>query len=403
MRRYLFVLVGVLGLTLAMILAANLKLGDRGLGNLEATRTASEWQQATRGITYAPPVGNTGPFKVLRLADRLPDINAVVLGSSTLMGVTPAVLPASWRVYNLTVTGNPTATISGEARYIEQHFSAQVRWMLAGLDWSVGNLYQPGTAGDADLSAASVLKAYAASNTVPFIKRVEDALSWPRVATLMGMLSAAFNNDNKIKYLQQALFDVGGVEYRCADGTGTTVARDFDVINRGLCRGYRYDGSWTFANDSRLTPVQAATLAAAAAAPSSKYTKLLCAAQGEPNASYLRHLGESAGRFAVRGGQMIFLLPPLAPGMEQALLGNTRWRDCLARTKATLDAWAKQHRVFVIDAGAAERYGCVSAEFSDEHHAYPECFQRILPRFFRALEAGRVMPGLWSAQQGADA
>ena len=163
MRRYLFVLMGVLGLTLAVILALNLKLGDRGLGNLEATRAASEWQQATRGVTYAPPVGGSGPFKVLRLADRLPEINALVLGSSTLMGVTPAVLPASWRVYNLTVTGNPTAAIAGEARYIEQHFSSQVRWILAGLDWSVGNLYQPGTVGEADLSSASVPKAYAAA------------------------------------------------------------------------------------------------------------------------------------------------------------------------------------------------------------------------------------------------
>lgn len=403
MRRYLFVLVGVLGLTLAGILAANLKLGDRGLGNLEATRAASEWQQATRGITYAPPVGNTGPFKVLRLADRLPEINAVVLGSSTLMGVTPAVLPASWRVYNLTVTGNSTAAIAGEARYIQQHFSNRVRWILAGLDWSVGNLYQPGGVGEADMSPGSVPKAYAAAKAVPLIKRVEDALSWPRVATLGGMLSAVLKNDNKIKYLQHSLFDVGGAEYRCADGGTNTVARDFDVINRGLCRGYRYDGSWTFANDSRLSPAQAATLAAASAAPSSKYTKLLCAAQGEPNAEYLRHLGDTAARFAAHGGRLILMLPPLAPGVERVLLGNARWRECLARTKATLDAWAKQHKIFIIDAGAAESYGCVSTEFVDEHHAYPECFQRILPPFFRELEAGRVTPGLWSAKLGAAA
>mgnify|MGYP006273013415 CR=1 FL=1 len=401
MRRYLFVLTGVLGLTLALILAANLKLGDRGLGNLAVTRAASEWQQATRGVTYAPPVGGSGPFKVLRLADRLPDINALVLGSSTLMGVTPAVLPASWRVYNLTVTGNPTGAIAAEARYVEQHFASGVRWMLAGLDWSVGNLYQPGAVGEADLSPASVPKAYAAEKAVPLVKRLEDALSWPRVSTLAGVFSGALKNDNKIRYLQQSLFEAGGAEYRCADGAAVTVARDFDVINRGLCRGYRYDGSWTFANDSRLSAAQAATLAAAAAAPSSKYTKLLCAAEGHPNAAYLQHLGESAGRFAAKGGQMIFVLPALAPGLERALMGNARWRECLARTKATLDAWAKQHRVMIIDAGAAELYGCVSTEFSDEHHAYPECYQRVLPLFFRELEAGRVTPGLWKPDRAA--
>lgn len=98
---------------------------------------------------------------------------------------------------------------------------------------------------------------------------------------------------------------------------------------------------------------------------------------------------------------MIFVLPALAPGLERALMGNARWRECLARTKATLDAWAKQHRVMIIDAGAAELYGCVSTEFSDEHHAYPECYQRVLPLFFRELEAGRVTPGLWKPDRAA--
>ena len=96
MRRYVAVLMATLGLALILVLVLNLVLGDRGLGNLQSTRAASLWQQATHGVTYAPPVGATGPFKVLRLADRLPDINAVVLGSSTLMGVTQDLLPADW-------------------------------------------------------------------------------------------------------------------------------------------------------------------------------------------------------------------------------------------------------------------------------------------------------------------
>ena len=94
MRRYLSVLLITLGFALGAVVTLNLVLGDRGLGNLHATRAASLWQQATRGVTYAPPVGGTGPFKILRLADRLPEINAIVLGSSTLMGVTQSVVPA---------------------------------------------------------------------------------------------------------------------------------------------------------------------------------------------------------------------------------------------------------------------------------------------------------------------
>ena len=307
MRRYLTVLSVALGLALGIVLALNLVLGDRGLGNLQTTRAASAWQQATRGVTYAPPVGGTGPFKVLRLADRLPEINAVVLGSSTLMGVTQSLLPAHWRIYNMTVTGNSTAAIAGEAQYIERHLPDRVRWVLAGLDWSVGLIYFSGAATGVDWSPRAVDRAYT-ENVVPLRKRLEDALSWPRVANLGSMLAAAFKSGEPLNALRHSFFDIGGAEYRCADGA---LARDFDVINRGLCRGYRYDGSWTFANDSRLTPAQAATLSIAAAASSSKYTKHLCSTQGEPNPELLGPLGETAQHFAAKGGHMIFIYCPL--------------------------------------------------------------------------------------------
>ena len=391
MRRYVVTLIVALGLALAFVLVLNLVLGDRGLGNLQSTRAASAWQQATRGVTYAPPVGGTGPFKVLRLADRLAEINAVVLGSSTLMGVTQSLLPAHWRIYNMTVTGNSTAAITSEAQYIERHLSDRVRWVLAGLDWSVGLIYLPGAAAAVDLSPRAVDRAYM-EKMIPLHKRLEDALSWPRVANLGSILAAAFKSAAPLNALRHTFFDIGGAEYRCTDGS---LARDFDVINRGLCRGYRYDGSWTFANDSRLTPAQAATQSIAAAAPSSKYTKYLCATQGEPNPEYLRLLGETAQRFAAKDGRMIFMLPALAPGVESTLLNTPRWKTCLDRTKSSLDSWARRYQVSIIDAGASERYGCQAAEFADEHHAYPECNQRVLQRYFRDLEAGRVGAGLY--------
>lgn len=391
MRRYVFALLAPLLLALALVLALNLWLGDRSLGNEQIARAASSWQQATQGITYAPPIGNARPFKVLRLADRLPEINAVVLGSSALMGITQSLFPPEMRIYNLTVTGNSTAAIAGEARHIERHFADRVRWMLAGLDWSVGMIYLDGAAPEVDLSPGSVARSYNGNAIAPH-KRVEDALSWPRVATLGTLLAAAFRSAEPLRHLRHDFFDIGGAQYRCADGS---LARDFDVIHRGLCRGYRNDGSWTFANDRRLTPALAATLAMAAAAPSSKYTKQLCANDGAPNREILQSLGETAQRFAARGGRMVFLLPPLAPGLEQVLRRVPRWNACLERTKSDLDAWAKQVQVTVIDAGASERYGCEPKEFSDEHHAYPECNARMLRRFFADVEAGRVRTGLY--------
>jgi hypothetical protein len=169
----------------------------------------------------------------------------------------------------------------------------------------------------------------------------------------------------------------------------------FDVINRGLCRGYRYDGSWTFASDRRLTPALASTLAVAAAAPSSKYTKYLCTNDGAPNPRVSAALGQTARRFAARGAHMVFLLPPLAPGLEHALRKSPRWNSCFERTQSELHAWGSQYDVTIIDAGASERYGCQPSEFSDEHHAYPECNARLMRRFFSDVETGRVRSGLY--------
>ena len=37
-----------------------------------------------------------------------------------------------------------------------------------------------------------------------------------------------------------------------------------------------------------------------------------------------------------------------------------------------------------LDAGQSERYGCIAAEFVDEHHALPACYARIFARFWAA-------------------
>ena len=77
-KRYVLVTLSLFAAVLAPGVTLNLLLGNRALGSPEVTRLASEWQQATRGVTYSPPITSNGPFKILRLHDRLPEINAVV-------------------------------------------------------------------------------------------------------------------------------------------------------------------------------------------------------------------------------------------------------------------------------------------------------------------------------------
>ncbi len=388
--RYLWVLLGLTGLFLVLILGLNLLFGDRALGGPLATRLASEWQQQSRGVTYAPPTTRTRPFKTLRLADRLPDINAIVLGSSTGMGVRADLFPAPLVPYNFTLTANATAALVGEAEYLVAHHADRLRFMLIGLDWSIGMIYHTTPIPDLELTPAAAL-AQSSHPPVSLQRKVVDALSYPKVVNLMKALRSTVRADEPLESFRSTFFDIAGKPYRCADGD---MARDFDVVNRGICLGFRYDGSWTFGGEKRLSPARAATLARAAAAPSSKFSRYLCETEGEPNAAYLQRLGTVAGRMMQQGGTPVFYLPPIIPGMEEAMRADPANRTCLDRTKAVLTGWAQRNRVTVIDAGASERYGCVAGEFLDEHHAYPECHGKVLDFYFRAQREGRVRPGL---------
>ncbi len=366
-------------------------LGERGLGSAEAVRQASAWQQATRGVTYAPPVTHTRAFKAHRLADRAAEINTVVLGASSLMGITEAMFPPPMRMYNFTLTANPTSAIAAEAEFIERHHAKQIRTVLIGLDWVIGMIYHSGGVQTLDLTPAATLVNYGAGN-IPLQRKLADALSSPKVINLGNALRAIGKSGEPVANFRHTFFDLAGAEYRCADGS---LARDYDVVNRGICLGFRYDGSWTFAGERHLSEARAQLLARAAAAPSSQFSKYLCGTQGEPNAEVLRRLGVFAQRFASQSGEVAFILPPLVPGMEREMLKAQASNRCLARTKAVLDAWARQHGVTIIDAAASEHFGCKVDEFLDENHAWPECHARILSRYWTDKKQQRVVSGLY--------
>lgn len=388
--RYCCVLLAITGLLLVLILGLNLPLGERALGGPVVTRLASEWQQQSRGVTYAPPTTRTRPFKALRLADRIAGIDAIVLGSSTLMGVRSELFPEPSRVYNFTSTANPTFNLVGEAEYLLAQHADRLRFMLVGLDWSIGMIYYATPPADIDLSPRSALSSES-HPPVALQRKIVDALSYPKVENLLKALRSVIRSGHPVESFRHTFFDIASAPYPCADGD---TARDFDVVNRGICLGFRYDGSWTFGGEKRLTPARAAVLARAAAAPSSKFSHFLCQSEGAPNAEYLRRFGQAAQRMAQLGGRMVFLLPPMIPGMELAMAEDPANRACLERTQTTLAQWAQQYRVTVIDAGQSERYGCTAGEFLDEHHAFPECHRRVLDFYFRALAAGRVPAGL---------
>ena len=395
-RRYLRILFGIAAAVILPVLVLNLLLGERSLGSPEVTEEASRWQQRTRGVTYPPPMNKTRPFKTLRLIDRLPEINAVIFGASSSMSITQEMFPPDIRIYSFTSVANQTAWLLAEAEYVQRHFGDRVRHYFLSLDWSVGMIYLPTVPPELELTREAALSPDRRGEA-PLHKRLEDALSVPRLKSLFQALRYVARAPDRVAAFRGVFLQSGGEEYRCPDGT---VARDFDVVRRGYCVGYRYDGSWTFGDQKYLTPAHVAVLAQAAAAPSSKYAEWLLKSGGIPNPVYLQRFSALNRAIRKSGGRAVYYMPALIPGMQEIFLASPQLGPKLRETMAILDDWARRDGVVIVDMGPSERYGCLAQEFLDEHHAYPGCFARILERFWAEDAAGRVAPGIWRPERG---
>jgi hypothetical protein len=377
-KRFLRILLACFAATLLPVFALNLILLNDTLGNSGRVVLASQWQQRTQGITYAPTLGDTHLFKTLRLNDRLPEINTVVFGSSTAMGIAQQAFPDMLHVYNYAQSGHGLHASIGEAEYLQRH-APQVKWLVIPLDWSIGFVYQQVPVQDADLSAAAAMsQAESPAQRTPLLAKMRDALSWPRVATLFGIFSSILRADDKLAAFRGYFLDAGSAEYRCADGTP---AKDFDTVHRGSCTGFRHDGSATFANASRVTNAQARIPLAVAGG--SQYRRHLVEARGVPSAHLLQRLAAVAERARANGGGVILFMPPLLPGMEAEFLRHPELADYLRETKRALDAWSRAQNLAILDAGRSERYGCAADEFIDEHHAVSTCYEKIFRPFWR--------------------
>jgi hypothetical protein len=233
-------------------------------------------------------------------------------------------------------------------------------------------VYHPISPPVMDLTRESALKAAGAPSAVTPAQRFREALSYPRIVNLSTVLRSVAQAPDPWAAFQTTFFSRTGVEYRCADGT---IARDFDVVYRGDCRGFRFDGSSTFANLGRLTdPTEQMRTALS---PSGQYVEYLRVTNGEPNGELLERLVGVDRRARENGGELILVRPPLLPGFEAALSRLPGPGAALARTDAVLAAWARRNRLAIINAGRSENFGCVAGEFIDAHHAVDTCFEKV--------------------------
>ncbi|MBI3044333.1 MAG: hypothetical protein HYY78_16040 [Betaproteobacteria bacterium] len=377
-RTYVWLVLALCAGFLAPVIGLNLQLSANSLG-ADRNRLASEWQQARRGVTYAPPISYNRPFKTLRLNDRIGEINTVVLGSSTTMGIVEDAFPPPLKSYNFAQSGNALRAMIGEAEYIVERWGASARLLVVPLDWALGFVFERGEPARAELSPQAVQREAAAARPSG-LAQLTDALSAPRLKILAGIARDVLKAPSPAAAFRQVFLEPAGPEYRCADGTP---ARDFDVVYRGMCNGFRYDGSATFADQKRLDVGRAPGVLAAAVSGNGQYAAALRDGRGKPNPVLLERLARLARRAQAQGGTVLLLLPPLAPGVEEGLARAPHSAALLRATKDALTAWSVRERIPLLDAGRSEGYGCVAAEFVDPHHALPECYRKVLLRFFR--------------------
>jgi len=370
-RSYFWSIVGLVAVAAMSVMALNtlLLLNDY---RFDKNRLASEWQQRSGGVTYSPPINNNRAFKILRLHDRLPDIDTLVFGSSTAMGITADALPGH-RVYNFAQSGNSLWSVTGEAEYVIRHWGDRIRTLFIPLDWSLGFIYQSQQFIAQDLSLAAV--PVGQRPPVPAILR--EAMSMPRVMDLIGILQDTAVSPDRHTAFRRYFLEAAGRVYACPDGMP---AKDFDTVYRGLCTGFRADGSATFADQKRVSQESAPAVLARAASASSQYAAALAKTAGQPDAALMRRLSGLAGLARGKDIRIVFFLPPLLPGLDDRLAQSGHAGAALARTRQALLQWAAAENVPVIDAGPSGRYGCEATEFVDAHHALPACYRKIFGR-----------------------
>ena len=343
----------------------------------DKNRLASEWQQQTGGVTYAPPISSNRAFKTLRLADKASQINTVVFGSSTAMSITAEAFPSGISAYNFAQSGNGLTSVIGEAQDVISRYGGRVRRLVIPLDWALGFVYDGSDPPATDLSPAKVGEQVAP----PLLMQLREALSLPRITTLAIALRDIVRAADRPAAIRAIFSEPAGEPYRCVDGL---TARDYDITFRGQCVGFRGDGSATFADQKRVTAALAPGVVAQAASASSQYAAVLERTAGQPDAKLLGHLGNLLQQARAKGIEVVFFLPPLVPDLDARMTASAHSGTELKRTKAVLNAWAAQQRVTLFDAGPSEQYGCEATEFIDAHHALPSCYRKIVPRLFKA-------------------
>jgi hypothetical protein len=317
---------------------------------------AVRWQSSTKG-TVGLPIPHSTLFKDLSVKIQFDEskINALVLGSSTMMGIRREMFPKGMGIYNYSKNSNPLKKIIGEAYYFVEKYD-NVKWIVMGMDFSLGMTV--------DNFRIVRYRDEAVREKISFRDKFFDAITLSRLKiTLKNIFQNPYPDKER---------------YPCPENDG--IGKDFGTVLRpGGCAGFRYDGSATFNYHKMNKALWKSQLNEKAL---NLYISNLRKLTGRRNESFLNHLKKVNDRLVRRSGGLILVYPPLMPNAQDIILKSAVGKD-LKKYKKEIKEWASINKIKILDAGKSEEYGCVPEEFYDAHHALARCYSKIFNWFFK--------------------
>ncbi|PTB83444.1 hypothetical protein C9926_02885 [Sulfurovum lithotrophicum] len=312
---------------------------------------AFKWQMENKGVVGLT-VNIASAYKQRMLEWRIAkkDVDTILLGSSTLMGIKEDMFK-NHNVFNGATNSNILYYTIAVAKY-HSKYSENIKNIIIGFDWALGLPYRPYK----DIKHNPKIEK---KKDTTLVEKIKDAVSYQRVKIV-------------VLNLIDHLFADPITQYKCP--TEDTIGTDqfFQTDIPKSCRGYRFDGSAIFPNRHMSQNEWIDALEKGLV----KYQEQFNTNLGTIDLRYLNDFKEISKNLKKKGGKLIILIPPLIPNATITM--EKRAKENYTKKLHKLLSFAKENNITIFDASKSEQFGCVNNDFLDSHHAFPSCYKKIL-------------------------
>lgn len=285
--------------------------------------------------------------------------NAIVVGSSTVMGIREGHFAKPVHIFNLAKNSYFAPQTILEALRTIIKFPT-LKWVIMESNWSFGitTAFAPNASSVANILQEEMTQQQKNSKELSYYELLQDLITLQRVKIVLRNIYFSIIRSGNDIYICPGEKEANCIDYKA------------DAPRKGA--GFRWDGSHTLGNHRNYVIGNNST---------SEYIEKFSATVKkscihEINKEYFRELKKIARILQVRGGNLILLFSPMSPNIEYQILTSTVGGK-IKQYKKSVSNWATRTKVKLVDAGGSEKYGCSYDEFYDDHHALDSCYSKI--------------------------